>query len=299
MQHVELGQALSKVRLGCLCECLLYVFLTGNMCAIASYSQAYQSFIMGLNLQKDIFIRSTHYARTIQSAAGLMIGLLGSDLTSLKGQMPIQTFLWDAMEFMHGSGLRSTSKNTQNENGEQVVVGTCRRSVAYSEAQRAASQPRKEVMNQLAGLFGQGVHNMKMTELTDAIMPSYCHGEPLPCTPQVKIAVVGPRLSAVFTSSSSLLLVFNWQGCVNIELLKEMKRDSDRMYCERFWGDQGGLNATKLSHYQLMDEIATRVRESAAGQSHIKLSLLSGHDTVIAPVLASLGVSTCGWPPCE
>lgn len=78
-----------------------------------------------------------------------------------------------------------------------------------------------------------------------------------------------------------------------------MKRASDNVYCERYWGTQGGLNATKLSHFQLVSEIGTRIQESATGKSHIKFSLLSGHDTVIAPVLASLGVSTCGWPPCE
>lgn len=147
---------------------------------------------MSLDLQKDIYIRSTHYERTIQSAAGLMIGLLGNDILLLKEQMPIQAFLWDGMEFMHGSGLRDTSKSKDHK--VHWIQGACQRAVESSQSQHAAITPRKEVMNQLSGLFGQGVHKMKITELTDAIMPAYCHGDPLPCSRNVSGHVGGVHL---------------------------------------------------------------------------------------------------------
>lgn len=141
---------------------------------------------MTLDLHKDIYIRSTHYARTIQSVAGFMIGLLGNDLAGYTGQMPIQAFMWDIMEYMHGSGLRSTGK-IQGEQAEHMhwVEGPCKRAVEHAATQHQAIHPRPQVMKQLAGLFGQEVYNMKMTELTDAVIPAYCHGEPLPCSHNV------------------------------------------------------------------------------------------------------------------
>ena len=76
--------------------------------------------------------------------------------------------------------------------------------------------------------------------------------------------------------------------------------DADRAYCERFTGSNGGLNATRLSIYPFLKEIANSLVNSATGKSPIRLNLFSGHDTVIAPVLAALGVyqdpELCKWP---
>ncbi len=83
--------------------------------------------------------------------------------------------------------------------------------------------------------------------------------------------------------------------------------------CERYSGKAGGYEATKLSMYPLMLEILQRL-EAAAEVARTpaadrvpnfdKVSLLSGHDTVIAPILASLlgdqGMQRfprfCRWP---
>lgn len=50
-----------------------------------------------------------------------------------------------------------------------------------------------------------------------------------------------------------------------------------------------------------MSKIGSRLFAAAKGEAHEKISILSGHDTVIAPVLAGLGVYSqeelCRWPP--
>jgi hypothetical protein len=77
--------------------------------------------------------------------------------------------------------------------------------------------------------------------------------------------------------------------------------DSDRQYCGRFGGAEGGLAATKLSIFPFLKEVTEHITLSAlqgAARTE-KVSIFSGHDTVIAPVLAGLGVYTeelCVWP---
>lgn len=77
--------------------------------------------------------------------------------------------------------------------------------------------------------------------------------------------------------------------------------EADRQYCERYAGLQGGLHATKLSIFPFLSEIAEHLVVAAlSGASQTeRLSVFSGHDTVIAPVLAGLGAyagDLCIWP---
>ena len=77
--------------------------------------------------------------------------------------------------------------------------------------------------------------------------------------------------------------------------------EADRQYCERYAGLQGGLHATKLSIFPFLSEIAEHLVVAAlSGASRTeRLSVFSGHDTVIAPVLAGLGAyagDLCIWP---
>jgi hypothetical protein len=80
-----------------------------------------------------------------------------------------------------------------------------------------------------------------------------------------------------------------------------LQGDADRQYCGRFGGAEGGLAATKLSIFPFLKEFTEHVTLSAlqgAARTE-KVSIFSGHDTVIAPVLAGLGIYTdelCVWP---
>lgn len=116
-------------------------------------------------------------------------------------------------------------------------------------------------------------------ELLDASLPNLCHQLPLPC-------------------SSDMV------HCLQEEDVQLMLAESDRYYCDRFAGIHGGLNSTRLAMYPFMKEIADHLVRAAVhdrdNNAAEKLSVFSGHDTVIAPVLAALGVysgALCYWPP--
>lgn len=40
-----------------------------------------------------------------------------------------------------------------------------------------------------------------------------------------------------------------------------------------------------------------QLQKTLSGESSIKFALFSGHDTVVAPLLAALGAYNCRWPP--
>jgi len=93
--------------------------------------------------------------------------------------------------------------------------------------------------------------------------------------------------------------------------------ESDREYCGVFAGAEGGLSATSLSIYPFLREVTQHIvhaalhgevaleassslpKSASTSKTPVKLSVFSGHDTVIAPVLAGLGVyrdNLCKWP---
>jgi len=73
--------------------------------------------------------------------------------------------------------------------------------------------------------------------------------------------------------------------------------EGNRLYCEKYHGSSGGKTAAVLSMYPFLTEILKVLQDNANGQSSVRLAVFVGHDTVIAPILAALGVSNCGWPP--
>lgn len=80
-----------------------------------------------------------------------------------------------------------------------------------------------------------------------------------------------------------------------------MQTEADKVYCERFSGLDGGYNSTKLSIFPFLKEVSEHLTTAALEgvKRSEKLSVFSGHDTVIAPVLAGLGVykhALCNWP---
>ena len=75
--------------------------------------------------------------------------------------------------------------------------------------------------------------------------------------------------------------------------------EADRLFCERYNGSDGGRRSTLLATFPLMSEIYLRLHEATRFTNGTKMTILSGHDTVIGPVLASLDIykNGCKWPP--
>ena len=117
---------------------------------------------------------------------------------------------------------------------------------------------------------------MMSTDIADSSYPRECQNFPFPCANDKS-------------------------RCMTREMFFLAMEDANRQFCDRYTGGSGGLNATKLSIYPFMQEIKDALFSSVTGRSRNKLTIFSGHDTVIAPVLAALGVyrqkQMCVWPP--
>lgn len=341
MQHVELGRALGR---------------------------AYAGLLRGVSSASNLKIRSTNYARTIQSVAALVLGMvpeiggdweggtaalgvprssLGDGLAGVAGvegvegagtgqleglhgrvdgRVVIESHLLEEVEVMHGVGLKLSSQGAGESGPEQLLTGPCAKSVSLAEKQKGSFVLGAPVLEGLEALFKTSaaaagsaakskaakalatspIRDKFVTELADAAVPRLCHNEDLPC------------------SSTG-------EGCMDEGLLGSLFDQADRAFCDRYTGSQGGLDATKLSIYPFLSEIIASLRAQAEAydpapvassaaaatkaakdkkrgpteqqlkeERRVKMGIFSGHDTVIAPVLAGLGVYTgadCIWPP--
>jgi len=154
----------------------------------------------------------------------------------------------------------------------------------------------------------------------DAIVPTYCHHLPLPCSNNQhnnlqntlnNTSIINPTNTTSTSTTPSLrtntpntlnTVTARVESCLQTPYLDDILVEADRLYCDRFSGREGGQAGTNLAYYPLLQEIYERLigpHNEHKKQNH-KLSILSGHDTVIAPLLAALGVyrsnGLCIWP---
>lgn len=295
----------------------------------------YTSLLNRIHSSDQIYVRSTNYARTIQSVAALIITMLPQlveqSLRVPNLQIPILSYEFEEDEIMHGIGTRFSSHNIDKKQTsrylleyralinntsrvlsdvtevglekEAVLEGSCRGANILAKVQRESFQGNHHIMDNLLQRFGVGVLSKTAPELMDAVLPRLCHDQQLPCPaaahdPQSKITRLRSRTDSRYRS-----LKRNSTGqCLAITDLQRLMNDADRFYCGRFGGDKGGLKSTELSLLPFMQELVSHlVRASlSSDRNQERVALFSGHDTVIAPVLASLGVyrgDLCRWPP--
>ena len=127
--------------------------------------------------------------------------------------------------------------------------------------------------------------DLSVADATDPLMGGMCHKHPLPL----------PHT-----------------------LVKKLKTETDRMFCERFAGEKGGREGTRLGMQPFLREVVGRFKEISShtdtegegeGETDTstqtqtptpkKLVLYSAHDTVLSPLLGALDVMKehCYWPP--
>ena len=107
MQHVHLGFALNK---------------------------AYDSLISKINDRSELYVRSTNYARTIQSAAALLSSLI-PNIGGPTDPISILSHTSENNEIMHGIGLASSSHRV-SATGEETRAGSCSRAVLLQQRQK-------------------------------------------------------------------------------------------------------------------------------------------------------------------
>ena len=187
---------------------------------------------------------------------------------------------------MHGIGVRSSSHIIDEKKGEKTITGDCERSVNSAKKEKESFVPHEEAMKRLDTMFGDSVRNRFITDLVDAALPSICHNRALPCTEK------DPLL------------------CLSVDHVGQLMAEADRAFCARYTGDHGGKTATLLATYPFLQEIVNNLKAAATlsgakgssqNFSRPLLTIFSGHDTVVAPVLAALSVYSstelCRWPP--
>lgn len=75
--------------------------------------------------------------------------------------------------------------NTNTPKKQKVTMGGCARASELSKTQNDGFRPRTDVVSHLAGLFAEGISELRMTETADTLHAMSCHEKPLPCTPKV------------------------------------------------------------------------------------------------------------------
>ena len=224
-----------------------------------------------------LYARSTDYTRTILSASALVVGLFENSASlAPTPARPLALHVEDteARDVMHGVGLASSSATKPGEGAEKVRKGACEAATGLALRQQAAIGPAApELVEKLVRLFGSGARSAAITGLADALYARACHDLPPPC---------------------------GAGGCVGPALAAQIWRGADGVYCDRYNGESGGRQASRLSMLPLLRQIASRL--VAAASSHgPRLILFAGHDTVVAPLLAALGgmraPGQCRWPP--
>lgn len=192
----------------------------------------------------------------------------------LEDQIHIKSYPDEADEIMHGIGLRLSSH--LEHGGETSNNGACAASAELAAREKSFFKPTKDNYAKLERIFGDPIKHMMSTDIADATYPRVCQHLPLPCAKE-------------------------GQPCMTREMFVTAMTDANRQFCDRYTGNYGGMAATRLSIHPFMKEIKDALFASVTKDRGELLTIFSGHDTVIAPVLAALGVyrqkDLCVWPP--
>eukprot|EP00605_Chrysophyceae_sp_TOSAG23-4_P002653 GSChrysophyteH1.ASY1.ANO1.2929.1 assembled CDS len=249
MQHIDLGAALA-----------------------IQYKSFLKSYITNTHALK---IRSTNYARTLQSVAALLMTLL-PDLGSPSTPLMIEVHGDDANEVMHG------------------IAARCTGAFVSARKQKSSYELDPRVRSRLVGLFSISEQSAELanegdiaaayvTDVADAALPKLCHNRALPC---------GTGIGSVGFHASDA-------QCMTEHDVGELMKQADRAFCNRYTGDNGGSKSTVLNAYPFVRELVSALLGTHDEEQ--PMHVYSGHDTVIAPVLAALGVYSdpkrCIWPP--
>lgn len=276
----------------------------------------------------DLYFRTTNYPRTFQSGAALLLSYLGladatadadPDASAPSALRNITVFVQEenGKEPMFGNGLIGASRPRSvdpfeappNERGPCPLafhlgarqeaafapdagidqqfyselglapLAAADKAAAGSDGDKAATLSAEErarrKAEQQAG--GGGVHptELSVADQADPLMGMHCHAKTLP---------------------------------VSLGTAARLKGEADRLFCQRFTGEDGGREGTRLGMQPFLTEVLDRFKQAAEGTAAgggggEKLALYSAHDTVIAPLVAALdgydAADECRdrWPP--
>ena len=216
---------------------------------------------------RDVYFRSTNYPRTFQSGAALLLSFLHPHVPE---NVTVYVQEDNNKEALFGRGLIGASrpKSVDPLESPHDERGPCQVSFTLGATQEKAFlwDPilERDFVEQLQLGPSAEARDMGVADVTDPLMGMACHKHPLP---------------------------------IHRSLVRRLKEETDRMFCERFAGAQGGREGTRLGMQPFLREVLGRFQEQTA--SGLKLALYSAHDTVLSPLLGGLDVlkAHCYWPP--
>jgi len=219
----------------------------------------------------EVYARSTDFQRTRASVAALLSGVLDlpRGLPEKMAQIPIYVHTDPLKEVMVGVGLAKEFSQVNEAARPGAPPGgrgsPCPRATELAARQAAAFSPAPGTLEGAAAALG-GSPVAGVTEAADAFYSAGCEGD---------------ALAPATAAAGHIARVLS---------------EADRKYRERYVGEEGGANATRLAFQPLLAEVLGRLRRAAAGAGP-RLAVLGGHDTVVAPVAAALGFFDSLWPP--
>lgn len=203
---------------------------------------------------KDVFVQSSDFKRTIDSAAAFLIGFL-SKQPHLRKAIPIHI----------SNSLHLPTPPPQLH----TTYPRCRLLGAVWQTE-LAKQPNNDrdvlTFRQLATLLNIDYRNIGMTDLFDLVWCRMCHNLALPC---------------------------GQQGCPSATFLLEGARAAHRAFNNMY---SNKLSIVKTQAY-LSNTVIGGMEQVVHSHSYIKLLLSFAHDSVLTPLLNSLGVGQQVWIP--
>ena len=234
-------------------------------------------------------------------------------------------------EVMHGIGLRQSSHGISTaEPGDKEILGSCDKGVSLAKKQKMSYVLKPSVKARVLSLFGEATSERFVTDLADASLPQLCHNRPLPCSMDESKGCMdehdlgeimreadrsfcdrytGPKGGEKATKLSIYPFMKEIVSNLRLSLHRHyLWKEHDDALAERV--KEASKNGGKYEKVHEDDFITiTEPDPDSPGQTlerqenrvdRKRLAIFMGHDTVIAPVLAGLGVYTgglCAWPP--
>eukprot|EP01032_Pedospumella_encystans_P017089 gene17089-19481_t len=233
-------------------------------------------FLQSVTHSGSIYVRSTNYARTVQSVSGLLIAMLPQLFRNKKHKLPIHYYPNDSDEVMHGLVVRTHTKEVPGNHSEQdiraalveTVPKLCPAVSMHAKNQKLTFAADSKLMKGLSDKLGPQITTKSIAQLTDAALPGFCHAQPLPCRTRSKPGDQKSLLShlrgdASATEATTSVREMLSMNCLSENNLEDMMDECDREYCGAFAGTDGGLSATSLSIYPFLREITLHLVSAA------------------------------------
>ena len=222
----------------------------------------YDSFIESIQESSQVTVKSTAYSRTVQSAASLLYGVFGDKFTEEKLKINVVNDKYRETHFL------------QHLSGENIFCPALSHKLKdvwkKEKLIHLSNDVIKPIQEQFAVIFNSHMGKIaSLDRLVDILYANLCHDRELPMGPNGDITY---KLASKSFGTADLLITVKHAQLAELQTLAIIS--------------------------QIVEKISQLVDEQKGGDPiSSKLTIFSGHDTIISPLLSMLGVHNWRWPP--